>query len=89
MQSRRVVAPKRCLVLLPIGVTLRKDGPTFLAIYTHILLPALRATGVPMDIFRGDEVLRAGLTLHDRPTLAPGPTSGTCGNNDGALWRAA
>ena len=64
MQSRRVVAPKRCLVLLPIGVTLRKDGPTFLAIYTHILLPALRATGVPMDIFRGDEVLRAGLTLH-------------------------
>jgi hypothetical protein len=58
------VAPKRCLVLLPIGVTLRKDGPTFLAIYTHILLPALRATGVPMDIFRGDEVLRAGLTLH-------------------------
>lgn len=56
--------PKRCLVLLPIGVTLRKEGPTFLAIYTHILLPALRATGVPMDIFRGDEVLRAGLTLH-------------------------
>ena len=64
MQSRRVVVPKRCLVLLPVGVTLRKDGPTFLAIYTHILLPALRATGVPMDIFRGDEVLRAGLTLH-------------------------
>lgn len=57
--------PKRCLVLLPIGVTLRQEGPTFLAIYQHILLPALRATGIAMDILRGDEVLRAGLTLHD------------------------
>ena len=57
--------PKRCLVLLPIGVTLRTEGPTFLAIYKHVLLPALRATGIPMDIFRGDEVLRAGLTLHE------------------------
>jgi hypothetical protein len=63
MQSRRVVKPKRCLVLLPIGVTLRTEGPTFLAIYKHVLLPALRATGIPLDIFRGDEVLRAGLTL--------------------------
>jgi hypothetical protein len=59
------VEPKRCLVLLPIGVTLRKEGPTFLAIYKHILLPALRATGVPLDILRGDEVLQAGLTLHE------------------------
>jgi hypothetical protein len=59
------VKPKRCLVLLPIGVTLRTEGPTFLAIYKHVLLPALRATGIPMDIFRGDEVLRAGLTLHE------------------------
>jgi hypothetical protein len=50
---------------LPIGVTLRQEGPTFLAIYTHILLPALHATGIPLAIFRGDEVLRAGLTLHD------------------------
>jgi hypothetical protein len=65
MQSRRVVQPKRCLVLLPIGVTLRTEGPTFLAIYKHVLLPALRATGIPLDIFRGDEVLRAGLTLHE------------------------
>jgi hypothetical protein len=50
---------------LPIGVTLRQEGPTFLAIYQHILLPALHATGIPLAIFRGDEVLRAGLTLHD------------------------
>jgi hypothetical protein len=57
--------PKRCLVLLPIGVTLRQEGPTFLAIYKHILLPALQATGIPLDILRGDEVLRAGLTLHE------------------------
>ena len=57
--------PKRCLVLLPIGVTLRQEGPTFLALYQHILLPALHATGIPLAIFRGDEVLRAGLTLHD------------------------
>jgi hypothetical protein len=59
------VEPKRCLVLLPIGVTLRQEGPTFLALYKHILLPALHATGIPLAIFRGDEVLRAGLTLHD------------------------
>lgn len=57
--------PKRCLVLLPIGVTLRKDGPAFLAIYEHVLRPALVATGFPLCILRGDEVLRAGLTLHD------------------------
>jgi hypothetical protein len=44
---------------------LRQEGPTFLAIYQHILLPALHATGIPLAIFRGDEVLRAGLTLHD------------------------
>jgi hypothetical protein len=59
------VESKRCLVLLPIGVTLRQEGPTFLAIYQHILLPALHATGIPLAIFRGDEVLRAGLTIHD------------------------
>jgi hypothetical protein len=59
------VKNKRCLVLLPIGVTRRQEGPTFLALYQHILLPALRATGFPLHIMRGDEVLRAGLTLHD------------------------
>ena len=56
---------KRCLVLLPIGVTLRKDSPAFLAVYQHVLRPALLATGFPLHILRGDEVLRAGLTLHD------------------------
>lgn len=54
---------KRCLVLLPIGVSLRKDTPIFLAIYQHILRPALLATGWPLDIRRGDEVLCSGLTL--------------------------
>ena len=56
---------KRCLVLLPIGVTRRQEGPTFLALYQHILLPALRATGFPLHILRGDQVLQAGMTLHD------------------------
>jgi hypothetical protein len=55
--------PKRCLVLLPVGVTLRKEGPTFLAIYEHVLRPALLATRFPLVILRGDEVLRSGLTL--------------------------
>jgi hypothetical protein len=59
------VEPKRCLVLLPIGVTLRKESPAFLALYEHVLRPALFATGFPLRILRGDEVLRAGLTLHD------------------------
>jgi hypothetical protein len=59
------VEPKRCLVLLPVGVTLRKSGPAFLAVYEHVLRPALLATGFPLCIWRGDEVLRAGLTLHD------------------------
>lgn len=57
------VEPKRCLILLPIGVTLRQESATFLAIYEHILRPALLATGFPLVIFRGDEVLRAGLSL--------------------------
>jgi hypothetical protein len=65
MQNGRRVEPKRCLVLLPIGVTLRKEGPTFLALYEHVLRPALLATGFPLVIFRADEVLRSGLTLHD------------------------
>ena len=56
---------KRCLVLLPIGVTLRQDGPAFLAIYEHVVRPALYATGWPLEILRGDEVLRPGMTLHD------------------------
>ena len=56
---------KRCLVLLPVGVTLRTEGPTFLAIYEHVLLPALCATGFPLEVLRGDEVLRAGMTLHE------------------------
>lgn len=56
---------KRCLVLLPIGVTLRKESPAFVALYEHVLRPALHATGFPLVIRRGDEVLRAGLTLHD------------------------
>ena len=56
---------KRCLVLMPIGVTRRKESPTFAAIYQHILVPALRATGYPLDIFRGDEVMRSGMSLDD------------------------
>jgi hypothetical protein len=56
---------KRCLVLMPIGVTRQKDSPTFAAIYQHILVPALRDTGYPLDIFRGDEVLRSGMSLDD------------------------
>lgn len=56
---------KRCLVLLPIGVTLRKEGPTFLAIYEHVLLPALRTTSVDLDILRGDEVTRSGLSVSE------------------------
>jgi hypothetical protein len=55
---------KRCLVLMPIGVTRRQEGPTFAAIYQHVLVPALQATGFPLDIFRGDEVMRSGLNLH-------------------------
>jgi hypothetical protein len=46
------VEDKRCLVLLPIGVTRRQEGPTFLALYQHILLPALHATGFPLHIRR-------------------------------------
>jgi hypothetical protein len=56
---------KRCLVLLPIGVTRRKEGPTFEAIYRHLLLPALRATGWPLEIFRGDEVMRSGMSVEE------------------------
>jgi hypothetical protein len=56
---------KRCLVLMPIGVTRRKESPTFAAIYQHILVPALRDTGYPLDIFRGDEVLRSGMSLDE------------------------
>ena len=56
---------KRCLVLLPVGVTLRKESPTFLALYQHILLPALHAIGLPLDILRGDEIMRSGLTLSE------------------------
>ena len=56
---------KRCLVLLPIGVTRRKEGPTFEAIYRHLLLPALRATPWPLDILRGDEVMRSGMSLDE------------------------
>ena len=55
----------RCLVLLPIGVTRRQESPTFLAIYEHVLLPALRAIGIPLDILRGDEVMRSGLSLSE------------------------
>src|SRR5262245_12068291 len=58
------VEPKRCLVLLPIGVTLRTEGPAFLSLYEHVLRPALLATGFPLAIWRGDEVLRSGLSLH-------------------------
>jgi len=56
---------KRCLVLLPIGVTRRKEGPTFEAIYRHLLLPALRATAWPLEILRGDEVMRSGMSLDE------------------------
>lgn len=56
---------KRCLVLLPVEVTLRKESPTFLALYEHILLPALHALNLPLDILRGDEVMRSGLTLSE------------------------
>jgi hypothetical protein len=55
---------KRCLVLMPIGVTRRQEGPTFAAIYQHVLVPALQAAGFPLDIFRGDEVMRSGLNLY-------------------------
>jgi hypothetical protein len=56
---------KRCLVLLPIGATRRKEGPTFEAIYHHLLVPALQATGWPLAIFRGDEVMRSGMSLDE------------------------
>ncbi len=56
---------KRCLVLMPIGVTLRKESPTFAAIYEHMLVPALQATGYAMDIFRGDDVMRSGMSLDE------------------------
>lgn len=56
---------KRCLVLMPIGVTRRKEGPTFEAIYQHLMLPALKATGWPLDIFRGDDVMRSGMSLDE------------------------
>ncbi len=56
---------KRCLVLMPIGVTRRKEGPTFEAIYQHLLVPALQATGWPMEIFRGDDVMRSGMSLDE------------------------
>ncbi len=56
---------KRCLVLMPIGVTRRKEGPTFEAIYQHLLVPALQATGWPLEIFRGDDVMRSGMSLDE------------------------
>lgn len=56
---------KRCLVLLPIGVTRRREGPTFRALYQHILLPALQAIDIPLAIRRGDDVMRSGMTLHE------------------------
>lgn len=59
------VEKKRCLVLLPIGVTLGQESPAFLALYEHLLLPALHATGIPLAVFRSDEVMRSGLSLHD------------------------
>lgn len=55
---------KRCLVLMPIGVTRRQEGPTFAAIYQHVLVPALQATGFALDIFRGDDVMRPGISLY-------------------------
>jgi hypothetical protein len=59
------VDQKRCLVLLPIGVTRRQEGPTFLAIYQHILMPALQTLDIPLAVLRGDEVMRSGMTLHE------------------------
>ena len=56
---------KRCLVLMPIGVTRRQDSPTFMAIYQHLFVPALQATGFPLAIFRGDEVMRSGMSLDE------------------------
>ncbi len=56
---------KRCLVLMPIGVTRRKEGSTFEAIYQHLLVPALQATGWPLEIFRGDDVMRSGMSLDE------------------------
>lgn len=56
---------KRCLVLMPIGVTRRKEGPAFEAVYQHLLVPALQATGWPLEIFRGDEVMRSGMSLDE------------------------
>jgi hypothetical protein len=50
---------------MPIGVTRRQEGPTFTAIYRHVLLPALQATGLPLAIFRGDEVMRSGMSLDE------------------------
>ena len=50
---------------MPIGVTLRKEGPAFTAIYQHVLQPALQAIDFPLEIFRGDEVLRSGMSLDD------------------------
>ena len=58
-----MVEKKRCLVLLPIGVTLRPESPAFLALYTHILLPALQVIDVPLDILRGDDLMRSGMSL--------------------------
>jgi hypothetical protein len=64
------VKNKRCLVLLPIGVTRRQEGPTFLALYQHILLPALRATGFPLwlqepHLVVADLTTRHSGVLHD------------------------
>jgi hypothetical protein len=59
------VDKKRCLVLLPIGVTRRRQGPTFLGIYQHILLPALQAIDIPLAVQRGDDMMRSGMTLHE------------------------
>jgi hypothetical protein len=56
---------KRCLVLMPIGVSRRPDSPTFVAVYQHLIVPALQATGFPLAIFRGDEVMRSGMSLHE------------------------
>lgn len=56
---------KRCLVLMPIGVTLRQESPTFVAIYQQLLVPALQTTGFPLDIWRGDDVMRSGMSLHE------------------------
>lgn len=56
---------KRCLVLMPIGVTRRTEGPAFEAIYRHLFIPALQATGWPFEIFRGDDVMRSGMSLDE------------------------